>query len=183
MKVNKTLFDEVKIITPTIFSDDRGFFMETFNFVQLKNCGIENNFIQDNHSLSVEKGTIRGLHFQTHPKAQTKIVRVICGSIFDVVVDIRGGSSTFGKWYGIELSAENKKQLLIPKGFAHGFCTLENNTEVVYKVDEYYMPEFDRGIIWNDEGINIDWPTYNPILSEKDKNQPKLKFAEIQAFA
>jgi dTDP-4-dehydrorhamnose 3,5-epimerase len=179
LRLENTTFDEVKIIIPTIFNDHRGFFMETYNFAKLKDYGIENNFIQDNHSLSVDKGTLRGLHYQLHPKSQAKLVRVIRGAIFDVVVDIRKDSSSFGKWYGVELNSKNKKQLLIPSGFAHGFCTLEDNTEVVYKVDEYYTPELDRGIIWNDEELKINWPTKNPVLSEKDKNHPKLKLQQF----
>lgn len=179
MEVKNAIFREVKIVTPMLFSDNRGFFMETYNFAKLQSCGIETNFIQDNHSFSSEKGTIRGLHYQLNPKSQAKLIRVIKGSILDVVVDIRKNSSTFGNWFGIELSSENKKQLFIPKGFAHGFCTLEENTEVVYKVDEYYVPELDRGIIWNDKDIDITWPIDNPILSNKDQSHPKLMFAEF----
>ncbi|WP_088034134.1 dTDP-4-dehydrorhamnose 3,5-epimerase [Evansella clarkii] len=179
MNVINTIFEEVKVITPRVFEDERGFFMETYNYINLKSYGIENTFVQDNHSLSVEKGTIRGLHYQLHPMSQAKLVRVIRGAVFDVVVDIRRESPDFGKWFGIELDENNKKQLLVPKGFAHGFCTLEQNTEVVYKVDEYYSPEADRGIMWNDPEIGITWPTSDPVLSEKDKNHPALSSAEV----
>ncbi|PEC56403.1 dTDP-4-dehydrorhamnose 3,5-epimerase [Bacillus cereus] len=179
MKIENTLFEEVKIIHPQVFEDNRGFFMESYNASKLEGGGINYNFIQDNHSLSTEVGVIRGLHYQLSPKAQTKMIRVIRGAIFDVVVDIRKKSPTFGKWFGIELSSENKKQLLIPKGFAHGFCTLAPDTEVIYKVDELYSPELDRGIMWNDSEINIKWPTNNPILSIKDQKHPNLKDAEV----
>jgi dTDP-4-dehydrorhamnose 3,5-epimerase len=179
LNVTNTIFEEVKVITPSVFQDERGFFMETYNYMGLKNYGIENTFVQDNHSLSVERGTIRGLHYQLKPMSQGKLVRVIKGAVFDVVVDIRRESPDFGRWFGIELSENNKKQLLVPKGFAHGFCTLEPNTEVVYKVDEYYSPELDRGIMWNDPKIGITWPTTDPVLSEKDKNHHALSSAEV----
>jgi dTDP-4-dehydrorhamnose 3,5-epimerase len=179
MKILETNLEGVFVFEPTVFEDHRGFFMESYNKRILHEHGINYDFIQDNHSLSVQVGTIRGLHYQLQPKAQTKLVRVISGAIFDVVVDIRKNSSTFGKWFGVLLSAENKKQLLVPKGFAHGFCTLEPNTQVLYKVDEYYSPEHDRGIIWSDPEIGIEWPTTAPILSQKDQQHPLLKDAEI----
>ena len=139
-------------------------------------AGIEVKFVQDNQSFSASKGTLRGLHYQLNPKAQTKLVRCTKGSIFDVAVDIRKGSPTYGKWFGIELSAENKKQLLVPKGFAHAFMTLTDDVEVQYKVDEIYSPENDRGIIWNDPAIGIEWPIdITPILSEKDEKAPLLR--------
>ncbi|HDX9659027.1 TPA: dTDP-4-dehydrorhamnose 3,5-epimerase [Bacillus toyonensis] len=181
MKIENTIFEEVKIIIPQVFEDNRGFFMESYNASKLEVEGLKYSFIQDNHSLSTEVGVIRGLHYQLSPKAQTKMIRVIRGAIFDVVVDIRKQSPTFGEWFGIELSSENKKQLLIPKGFAHGFCTLAPDTEVIYKVDELYSPELDRGIMWNDSDINIKWPINNPILSIKDQNHPNLKDAEVFA--
>lgn len=141
---------------------------------------MEINFIQDNHSFSATKGTLRGLHYQLNPFSQTKLVRCTRGSIYDVAIDIRKGSPTYGKWYGVILTAENKKQLLVPKGFAHGFLTLTPNVEVNYKVDEVYSSECDRGIMWNDPDIGIDWPIDgDPILSEKDENAPSLKEAEI----
>ncbi|MGG4034641.1 dTDP-4-dehydrorhamnose 3,5-epimerase [Paenibacillus cisolokensis] len=179
MKVKGTKLSGVKLIEPTVFGDHRGFFMESYNESAYHKAGIHYRFIQDNHSLSVEAGVLRGLHYQLHPKAQAKLVRVIAGSIFDVVVDIRQGSPTYGQWEGFQLSAQNKLQLLVPQGFAHGFCTLEPNCEVLYKVDEFYSPEHDRGIAWNDPDLAIDWPVDHPILSEKDAKHPLLKEAEI----
>lgn len=179
MKVTNTFLDGVKVLEPNLFGDHRGWFMETFNSNSLKDLGITNEFIQDNHSYSAEVNTLRGLHYQLAPKSQTKLVRCTKGSIFDVAVDIRKNSPTYGRWFGIELSAENKKQLLVPKGFAHGFLTLTNDVEVQYKVDELYSPNHDRGIIWNDLSINIEWPTTEqPILSDKDKKAPHLEGAE-----
>lgn len=179
MKVMQTKFKDAVIIEPRVFGDQRGFFMESYNKLSFEQKGIEYNFIQDNHSLSAESGVLRGLHYQKPPKAQTKLVRVISGAVYDVIVDIRKTSSTYGQWIGVILSADNKRQLLIPKGFAHGFCTLVPNTEVLYKVDEYYSPENDRGILWNDEDLGIGWPMSNPVLSEKDKGHPLLKDAEV----
>lgn len=179
MNITKTNLEEVLIIEPTIFGDHRGWFMETYNGSRLLEDGININFIQDNHSFSATKGTLRGLHYQLNPKAQTKLVRCTSGAIYDVAVDIRKNSPTFGEWFGIELTAENKKQLLVPKGFAHGFITLTENVEVQYKVDELYDPECDRGIIWNDPQIRIEWPLdIKPVLSEKDELAPSLKDAE-----
>lgn len=179
MKVIETKLSGVLIIEPKVHSDERGFFMESYNQQLFDKYNINHIYIQDNHSLSVEKGVIRGLHYQLKPKAQTKLVRVLVGEIYDVVVDIRPSSGTYGQWIGVLLSSENKRQLLVPTGFAHGFCTTEPNTEVLYKVDEYYSPEHDRGILWNDPALKIDWPTTNPILSDKDHKQPLLKDAEI----
>lgn len=179
MKLIKTKLDGVVILEPRVFADHRGYFMESYNQEVFHRLGLDYHFVQDNQSLSKETGVIRGLHFQLNPKAQTKVVRVLAGAIYDVAVDIRKSSPTFGQWVGVILSEENKRQLVIPKGFAHGFCTLVPNTIVAYKVDEYYSPENDRGILWNDPELNIDWPTSNPILSDKDKNHPVLKEAEI----
>lgn len=174
-----TFLEGVKVIEPQFFGDHRGWFMETYNFGVLKEFGIEHNFVQDNHSYSGEMNTLRGLHYQLAPKAQTKLVRCTKGAIFDVAVDIRKNSPTFGDWYGVELSAENKKQLLIPKGFAHGFLTLTDDVEVQYKVDEIYSPAHDCSIAWNDPSINIQWPTQRmPVLSEKDRGAPKLNATE-----
>lgn len=180
MKISKTRLNEVLVIEPQVFGDHRGWFTETYNDEAFKNAGINITFIQDNHSFSATKGTLRGLHYQKNPKAQTKLVRCTKGSIFDVAVDIRKGSPTYGEWFGIELTAENKKQLLVPKGFAHGFMTLTNDVEVQYKVDELYSPENDRGIIWNDSEIGIEWPPMDikPVLSEKDENAPLLSEAD-----
>lgn len=179
MKVNKTSLSGLFLLEPKVFGDHRGFFTESYNKQELEKHGITYEFIQDNHSLSVPAGTLRGLHYQLEPKAQTKLLRVTSGAIYDVVVDIRKGSPTFGQWEGFILSAENKRQLLVPKGFAHGFCTLVPSTEVQYKVDEYYSPENDRGILWNDPFLNINWPAANPVLSEKDGRHPVLMEAEI----
>ncbi|CAG7647685.1 dTDP-4-dehydrorhamnose 3,5-epimerase [Paenibacillus solanacearum] len=178
MNIIKTKLEGLVIVEPAVFGDNRGFFMETYSSKIFKEAGIDCSFTQDNHSLSVEPGVLRGLHYQLNPKAQTKLVRVASGAVYDVAVDIRKNSSTFGQWVGVILSAANKRQLLVPKGFAHGFCTLVPNTEVLYKVDEFYAPECDRGIAWNDPALGIDWPTANPILSEKDGKHPVLKDAE-----
>jgi dTDP-4-dehydrorhamnose 3,5-epimerase len=179
MNVIKTHLEDVLVVEPTVFGDHRGWFMETYSDAKFLEAGINLNFVQDNHSFSAAKGTLRGLHYQLNPKAQTKLVRCTKGAIFDVVVDIRKSSPTFGKWFGIELTAENKKQLLVPKGFAHAFMTLTDDVEVQYKVDELYSPENDRGIIWNDPEINIEWPIdITPILSEKDQKAPQLKDAK-----
>ncbi|MFN3844083.1 MAG: dTDP-4-dehydrorhamnose 3,5-epimerase [Rehaibacterium terrae] len=171
----ETPLKSVYIIEPTAFYDERGFFMESYNKREFEELGIFIDFVQDNHSLSVKAGTLRGLHFQLEPKAQTKLVRCIKGAIYDVIVDLRKGSPTFGKWISVILTEENKRQVLVPKGFAHGFLTLVPNTEVVYKVDEYWYPEYDRSLLWCDPDLNIDWPARDPILSPKDKNAPTLK--------
>ncbi|WP_096156573.1 dTDP-4-dehydrorhamnose 3,5-epimerase [Bacillus sp. FJAT-45066] len=179
MNIIPTNLEGVVVIEPRVFGDHRGWFMESYNEASFKEAALRFNFIQDNQSFSATKGTLRGLHYQLSPKAQTKLIRCTKGAIYDVAVDIRRGSPTFGKWYGIELNEENKKQLLVPKGFAHGFITLTENVEVQYKVDELYAPEFDRGIIWNDPTIDIKWPLdVSPILSEKDKIAPQLEVAE-----
>jgi dTDP-4-dehydrorhamnose 3,5-epimerase len=178
MKLFETKLPGVKLIEPAVFGDNRGFFMESYNVEVFRRHGITHTFVQDNHSLSVDAGVLRGLHYQLNPKAQTKLVRVTAGAIYDVVVDIRKGSPTYGQWQGFILSAANKRQLLVPKGFAHGFCTLAPNTEVQYKVDEFYSPEHDRGIAWNDPALGIDWPASAPILSEKDGKHPRLAEAE-----
>ncbi|BFH71110.1 dTDP-4-dehydrorhamnose 3,5-epimerase [Paenibacillus dendritiformis] len=179
MRIETLSLSGAYVIEPVLHGDRRGFFMESYNEEKLKEQGISFNFIQDNQSLSAEAGVIRGLHYQLNPKAQTKLVRVISGAIYDVIVDIRKNSPTLGQWVGVILSEHNHRQLLVPKGFAHGFCTLVPDTQVLYKVDEYYSPEHDRGILWNDPALNIDWPTSNPILSDKDKIHPTLKEAEI----
>ncbi|MCG7408983.1 dTDP-4-dehydrorhamnose 3,5-epimerase [Paenibacillus sp. ACRRX] len=179
MKVTHTTLNDVWILEPTVHVDDRGFFMESYHSSRLHDLGIDITFVQDNHSLSVVQGTLRGLHYQLAPKAQTKLVRVLVGEIWDVAVDIRPHSSQFGQWTGVKLSAENKLQLLIPAGFAHGFCTLTPYAEVLYKVDNYYSPELDRGIRWNDSTLNIPWPSSSPILSDKDERLPLLVDAEL----
>lgn len=159
------------------FGDERGWFMETYNKTKFEALGQTYDFVQDNHSMSVQAGTIRGLHFQTPPFAQAKLVRCVRGRIFDVAVDLRKGAPTYGQWLGVELSADNADQFLIPEGFAHGFVTLEPNTEVVYKVSSTYAPANDGGLAWNDPDIAIDWPIPSdmvPTLSDKDKKQPGL---------
>ncbi len=168
---------EVVLIKPKVFEDARGFFMEAYKASVFAQAGINYAFVQDNHSKS-KKGVLRGLHYQLEPKAQGKLVRCIKGKIWDVAVDIRRGSPTFGKWVAVELSEENKYMLWIPPGFAHGFLALED-CEIIYKCTEEYAPELDRGIIWNDPDIAIPWPTDNPILSPKDAKLPRLKDAEI----
>lgn len=159
----------LKLITPHKFGDNRGFFSETYNAQMLAELGIHDRFVQDNHSLSVEKGTVRGLHYQKPPHAQAKLVRVSRGGIVDVVVDIRRGSPTYGQHVAEELSAENWSQLYIPIGFAHGFCTLTADTELQYKVSDYYAPASDAGILWNDPALGIIWPSFaGRQLSPKD---------------
>jgi dTDP-4-dehydrorhamnose 3,5-epimerase len=167
----------VVLIETKKFGDDRGFFMETYKQSKFANAGIKEHFVQDNHSRSV-RGVLRGLHYQKDPHAQGKLVRCLHGKIFDVAVDIRIGSPTFGKWAGAELSGDNNLMLYVPKGFAHGFLVLSDTTEVLYKCTEEYAPEDDRGILWNDPTINIAWPVTDPLLSEKDRTRPLLKDAD-----
>jgi dTDP-4-dehydrorhamnose 3,5-epimerase len=178
MHVSESKLIGVKLIKTTVYEDNRGFFMESYNTQQFSANGITVNFVQDNHSLSIQHGVIRGLHYQLNPKAQSKLVRVTAGAIYDVVVDIRRGSPTFRQWEGFELSAENKHQLWVPQGFAHGFCTILPNTEVQYKVDSLYSAEHDRGIAWDDPTLGIEWPEEQPILSDKDSRHPLLAEAE-----
>ncbi|WP_366927516.1 dTDP-4-dehydrorhamnose 3,5-epimerase [Thermococcus sp.] len=167
---------DVILIKPRVFEDDRGFFMETYKKPDFEKAGIKGEFIQDNHSRS-KYGVLRGLHFQREPYAQAKIVRVIRGVIYDVAVDLRRDSPTFGKYIEVILSEHNKWQLYIPRGFAHGFVVLSDVAEVVYKVDNVYAPDYEGGIIWNDPELGINWPVDNPIVSEKDKKWPTLKEA------
>lgn len=177
LQVMATEISDVKLIVPRIHRDHRGFFSETYNKAGLAKLGANLEFVQDNHSLSVERGVVRGLHFQIPPFAQDKLVRVIRGSVFDVAVDIRRGSSTYGKHVSRTISAADWNQFLVPAGFAHGFCTLEPNTEVIYKVTNYYSPEHDRGLLWNDPDLGIAWPVAEneAILSDKDKRQPRFR--------
>lgn len=179
MNIIKTDIEDVLIIEPIVFGDHRGWFTETYSKEKFSEIGINIDFVQDNHSFSAQKGILRGLHFQLNPKAQTKLVRCTKGKILDLAVDIREGSPTYKKWVAVELSEDNKKQLLIPKGFAHGFITLTDNVEVQYKVDEYYSPENDRSIRYDDPEIGVDWGIEDPILSEKDLNAPLLKDSNI----
>ena len=180
MKVIDTKIPDVKIIEPMVFEDDRGFFFESFNHKKFeKSIGKTLQFVQDNHSKS-NKGVLRGLHYQLPPKAQAKLVRVVEGEIFDVAVDIRKSSPTFGKWVGEALSATSKKQLWIPEGFAHGFVTLSETAEFLYKTSDYYASNLERSIRWDDPQIAIDWPTdIKPLLSSKDNRAVDLKVAEV----
>lgn len=181
MKFTPLAIPEVVLIEPKVFGDSRGFFLESFKQDLFNEAtGTNYEFIQDNHSRS-SKGVLRGLHYQLPPFAQGKLVRVITGSVFDVAVDIRRGSSTFGKWVGAELTAENHKQLWIPPGFAHGFVVLSDTADFVYKTTAYYAPQTDRGILWNDKDIGIEWPQLDiPFsLSDKDQKQPQLAAAEV----
>lgn len=173
MKIIDTNLEGVLIIAPDAFEDNRGFFMETYHKQRYRDSGIDSVFIQDNLSSSV-RGTLRGLHYQ-HPHAQAKLVQVILGEIFDVVVDIRRGSPTFGQWDGIHLSDKNKRQLFIPKGFAHGFCVLSEMTYFSYKCTDFYNPDDEGGIKWSDPDLGIEWPVKDPTLSHKDNQYPCLK--------
>ena len=175
MKFTKTKLDGVVIIEPDVFGDNRGFFMESWNKKKMEEAGLYYDFVQDNHSKSTVKGTLRGIHFQKGEKAQAKLVRCVKGAVPDVAVDLRKNSPTFKQWVGVERSAENKKQLLIPRGFGHGFVTLTDDAEFLYKADNYYAPEADAGIRWNDQDIGVEWGIENPILSEKDKKNPFIK--------
>ena len=176
MNFIRTAIEDVVIVEPVVHGDERGYFVETFRADKLEEfLGYKINFCQDNESKS-SRGVLRGLHYQLAPAAQTKLVRVIQGKVLDVAVDIRKGGPTFGKHVAVELSSENKRQLLVPRGFAHGFVVLEDDTVFAYKVDNYYSPENDRGILFSDEALGIDWkvPTDELLLSAKDKVQPKL---------
>lgn len=155
--------------------DERGFFMRVYDIDEFRVNKLHRDWVQENHSRSERKGIIRGLHFQIEPYAETKLVRCVRGEIFDVAVDLRKGSGTFGEWHGVLLSEENKKMYYIPRGFAHGFCTISEVSEVLYKVDNYYSPEHERGLIWNDPDISIEWPIKDPILSAKDQKNVTLK--------
>ncbi|GAA3525352.1 dTDP-4-dehydrorhamnose 3,5-epimerase [Zobellella aerophila] len=182
MNIIKTAIPEVIIFEPKVFGDERGFFFESFNQKIFEDAiGREVKFVQDNHSRSV-KGVLRGLHYQLPPFAQGKLVRVVQGEVFDVAVDIRKSSPTFGKWVGVYLSAENKRQLWIPEGFAHGFLTLSDTAEFLYKTTNYYALESEGAIIWNDPDINVEWPTdIEPVLSGKDS--AAAFFANTEVFA
>lgn len=173
MNILKTDLEGVLIIEPDVFRDDRGFFMETYHQAKYEAVGIKFNFIQDNLSYSV-KGTLRGLHYQ-FPNPQAKLVQVIQGQVFDVAVDVRRGSATFGEWTGVYLSHQNKRQLYIPEGFAHGFCVLSETALFSYKCSHPYAPASERGILWSDPAIGVDWPVKSPLLSDKDNNLPCLR--------
>ena len=175
MQIEETALSGVLIVTPRRFGDHRGFFAETWNAARFAEAGIATDWVQDNHSFSEAQGTVRGLHFQAPPRAQAKLVRCGRGALFDVAVDIRRGSPTYGQWVGVELSFENGRQLLIPAGFAHGFMTLTPGTEIVYKCSDGYAPETEGALLWNDPEIGIAWPdVVTPVLSEKDAAAPGL---------
>ena len=179
MTLNETAVNGVFEIEPKVFGDNRGWFYESYSKEKFEKLGITAEFVQDNRSFSAQKGTLRGLHCQTNPKAQSKLITCIKGAILDVAVDIRKGSPTYMKWVAVELNEENKKMLFIPKGCLHGFVTLTENVEVSYKVDEFYSPENDRSICFCDSEIGVEWGIENPILSEKDKNAPLLKDSDV----
>lgn len=179
MDVINTILKDVYIIKPQVFGDNRGWFMETWSQKRMEDAGLYYDFVQDNQSYSAQKGTLRGLHFQKGEAAQAKLVRCGKGAVLDVAVDLRQGSPTYKKWVAVELSAENKYQMLIPHGFAHGFLTLTNDVEFLYKEDNLYAPETDRVIIWNDPEIGVEWGIKNPILSVKDQKAPKLCDCDI----
>jgi len=168
MEFVETSLKGAYLIKPKVFRDERGFFVESWNEKVFAENGIDAKFVQDNHSMSANMGVLRGLHFQLPPNAKAKLVRVTRGKVYDVIVDLRKDSPTYGKWESFELSADNFNMLFVPRGFAHAFLTLEDNTEFMYKVDNFYAPESDSGIIWNDPDLNIDWPIKEPTLSEKD---------------
>ena len=179
MKIEQTMLCGVVIVEPTIYGDHRGWFIESWSKQNMDKLNLSHDFVQDNHSYSSKKGIIRGLHLQVGDGAQAKLVRCTRGSILDVAVDLRKDSPTFKKWISVILSSENKKQLLIPRGFAHGFLTLTDEVEVQYKTDQYYAPDTERTICWNDSELNIDWGISQPVLSEKDSKALCLSEQDI----
>jgi dTDP-4-dehydrorhamnose 3,5-epimerase len=168
---------EVIIIEPRIYTDARGFFMETYKNSEFVKCGIQQNFVQCNQSRSA-RGVLRGLHYQKPPKAQCKLIWAVSGEIYDVVVDLRRGSPTYGNWFGLKLSAENRKMLYVPVGFAHGFCATSEEAAVIYLTTEEYESSCESGVIWNDPELAIDWPVVEPVVSMRDRNWPTLNFAD-----
>ena len=172
MQIEQTKLEGVLLVTPQVFEDDRGFFMETYNQQKAKEAGMPSEFVQDNHSKS-SKGVLRGLHFQS-PQWQGKLVRVVQGEIFDVAVDIRDGSPTYGQWVGVYLNEKNKQQLYVPEGFAHGFVVTSDTAEVIYKCTSLYAPQQEGSVLWNDPDIGIDWPVESPLLSNKDRDAVRL---------
>lgn len=179
MKVTELSLPGVKLIEPAYFEDYRGYYCETYSKRTFHEIGIDDEFVQDNHFLSMERGTIRGIHFQNAPYAQSKLLRCTRGSLLDVVVDLRKGSETYKKWISVVLSAENRKQIYIPKGFGHVCMALQEMTEGQYKVDCLYAPEYDRAIAWNDPEIGIEWPDIEVIVSPKDKSAPVLAESDV----
>jgi len=171
MEVKATAIPGILFLKPRYFHDARGYFVETYSIRSAHSAGVTATFVQDNQSLSLKQGTVRALHFQVPPKPQAKLVRVLRGSIYDVAVDLRVGSPTYGRWVAVTLTAQTGEQLFIPRGCAHGFCTLEANTEVAYKVDDYYAPEWEQGLAWDDPTLAISWPVSpaKAVLSDKDR--------------
>lgn len=179
MKIINTNIGDLIIIEPKVIFDHRGWFSESYNKSEFIQNGIDIDFVQDNHSLSSKRGVLRGLHFQNNPMAQTKLIRCTKGRIWDVAVDLRKSSSTYLQWFGIELSEENHKMLMVPRGFAHGFITLEDKCEVQYKVDNFYDKSLERSLRFNDPRIGIQWPKMNIFISDKDKNAPLLEELDV----
>ncbi len=177
MTLTKTPLAGVYVIELEKHGDDRGFFARVFCANEFRGLGLATNFVQVNNSLSATRGTLRGMHYQLSPKAETKVVRCIHGALWDVVLDLREGSPTFGRWFGAELSAENRRMMYVPKGFAHGFITLTDAAEAFYFVDEFYAPRHERGILWNDPTFKIEWPIEPAVISDKDRNHPRFNTA------
>ena len=180
MEIHPLALPEVLLITPIKHGDDRGFFSETFSRRRLAEAGFDKPFVQDNHSLSGKRGILRGLHFQRAPHAQDKLVRVTRGAVFDVAVDVRRGSPSFGRWVGVELSADNWRQMLVPAGFAHGFLTLTDTAEVLYKVTDDYAPEAEGGLAWDDPEIGVDWPMAKSDITTNDRDGRWPKLSELE---
>lgn len=180
MEVIRTSLDGVLVFKPIVRYDARGFFLESYSARTLQAIGIDTQFVQDNHSRSTH-GVVRGLHYQVNP-GQVKLMRVLAGAIFDVAVDIRQGSPTYGRWFGQVLSDENFLQMYIPVGFAHGFCVMSERADIAYKVNTFYSPPHERGLQWNDPDIGIDWPVTDPIVSERDRAQPALRESKAEFF-
>jgi dTDP-4-dehydrorhamnose 3,5-epimerase len=176
MEVFPTDISGVLVLKPRFFQDARGYFVETYNQRAARAAGLVADFVQDNQAFSLQRGTVRALHFQVPPHAQAKLVRVLRGAIYDVAVDLRAGSPTYGRWVAATLTAQGGEQIFVPHGFAHGYCTLEADTEVAYKVDDYYAPDREQGLIWNDPTLAIDWPVAAPdaVLSDKDRKLPRF---------
>jgi dTDP-4-dehydrorhamnose 3,5-epimerase len=174
MEVKLTEIPGIMLLKPRFFNDARGYFVETYNARAAHDAGLTADFVQDNEALSLKRGTVRALHFQVPPKVQAKLVRVLRGSIFDVAVDLRSGSPAYGRWMSATLTAKGGEQIFVPRGFAHGYCTLEDDTVVAYKVDDYYAPECERGLAWDDPALKVDWPVSpaEAVLSDKDRKLP-----------
>ncbi len=176
MDIKATKLPGVLLLKPRYFDDARGYFVETYNLRAARAAGLAADFVQDNQAFSLQRGTVRALHFQVPPHAQAKLVRVLRGAIYDVAADLRAGSPSYGRWVAATLTAQGGEQIFVPRGFAHGYCTLEADTEVAYKVDDYYAPDCERGLIWNDPTLAIDWPVAasDAVLSDKDRKLPRF---------